>query len=71
MLRRLPCQPELQDRFISGPVTSSKAFQRKVARKINRKDIKLRLIELFKNGLTGLEYRYIEGYKPAYPEFDP
>jgi len=34
-------------------------------------DIKHRLVELFKNSLQNLGYRYVEDFKPASPTFDP
>jgi three-Cys-motif partner protein len=45
--------------------------RQKLVNKIKSVEIKQRLIELFKNGLSNLGYRFVEDYKPASPTHDP
>ncbi len=40
-------------------------------RKANREDIKYKLVELYKDGLHNLGYRYVEDFKPASPTHEP
>ena len=43
----------------------------KQTNKIKSEDIKRKLVDLFKNGLYNLGYRYVEDFKPASPSPDP
>ncbi len=45
--------------------------RQKLVNKIKPAEIKYRLVELFKNGLRNLGYRFVEDYKPASPTHDP
>jgi three-Cys-motif partner protein len=45
--------------------------RQKLVNKIKPLEIKYRLIELFKNNLRNLGYRFVEDYKPASPTHDP
>jgi three-Cys-motif partner protein len=45
--------------------------RQKHVNKISPEDIKLKLVELYKNGLQNLGYRYVRDFKPASPTHDP
>ena len=45
--------------------------RQKLAQKIKPQEVKHRLVEIYKNSLVSLGYRYVEDYKPASPTQNP
>jgi three-Cys-motif partner protein len=45
--------------------------RQKLVKKMKPDEVKKRLVEIFKNGLVNLGYRFVEDYKPASPTHDP
>jgi three-Cys-motif partner protein len=70
-LKRNLMRPECEEsltRFYGNRQWEDIKRQRQ-ARKLSPEDLKYQLVELYKNGLSSLGYRYVEDFTPASPTF--